>query len=343
MSYDIITIGDSMRDIFIFPDLQAMEKPLSDDMIEDAAHLRRGEAGFDKFLVFGLGDKITVSDVDFSIGGTAANVAVGLAKMKFKIGIISAIGDDDNGEEILNELKSEKVGTELIKRYRAKNSSFSVIVSYKGERTIFVYHAFAPENFVIPEKLTTSWVYLGPMAKGHERLYDKITAQVVKNDLQVAVNPGAIQIEAGLESFGGLRELINIIFLNREEAQKLSGLSGVPKVKDIAKVIQLRGPQIVVITDGQEGAYVYDGDDFLKVGIYPGHRVDATGAGDGFAAAFLASHILGNDLLTSLKWGVVNSGSVVEKIGAQEGLLSAGSIKKRAKEYRWPAESLRFS
>jgi len=336
MSYDVITIGDAMQDIFIFPDIEEMERPVSDKKVDAREH-------FDKFLVFGLGDKITISDVGYSIGGTAANVAIGLKKLGFKTSLISAIGGDSAGEAIVARLKENKIGTEGIKTYRAKKSSFSVIVSYKGERTIFVYHSFLPQNFSLPEKLSASWLYLGPMAKGYESLYNKITALMVKNNLQLAINPGAVQIDAGLESFGGLRELIDVIFLNRQEAQKLVGLPGVPEVKDVAKVIQLRGPQIVSITDGKEGAYVYDGEDFFKVGSFQGHRLDATGAGDAFASGFLANLMMGNDLRDCLKWGVVNSASVIEKIGAQEGLLSRNLIKRRVKEYRWPADTLRFS
>lgn len=336
MTYDIITIGDAMRDIFIFPEESELEKSVSDEKI-------KSRESFEKFLVFGLGDKITISDVNFSVGGTAANVAAGMAKLGLKAGIISAVGNDNAGTEIVSQLKSKKVAVENIKVYKNKKSSFSVIVSYKGERTIFVYHAFSPENFLLPEQIKSQWVYLGPMAKGYESLYNKIVTQVIKKDLKVALNPGSVQIDAGLGTFGGLKKLITLLFLNRQEAQKLAGLKGVPQVKDLMKAIYLQGPKIVVITDGKEGAYVYNGLDFLKIGVYAGHRMDATGAGDSFAAAFLASFINGQSLRDCLKWGVINSASVIEKIGAQEGLLSAGVIKKRAKEYRWPAEGLRFS
>jgi len=334
--YDVIAIGDAMRDIFLFPSLQEMEKPIEGEAI-------RTKENFEEFLVLGLGDKITVSDVAFSIGGSANNVAVGLAELGLKTGICSALGDDNAASEIEEQISKKDVDTSCIKIYRRKHSSFSVIVSYKGERTIFVYHAFGPENFKLPENIQTQWIYLGPMTRGYERIFNQIVSSKVKTDLKVAINPGAIQIENGLNSFGGLLKMIDIIFLNREEAKNISGLRGVPTVKEMARAINLDGPKTVVITDGKDGAYAYDGVDFLKVGAYPGHKLDATGAGDSFSSAYLAAIINGEEMQSALKWGVTNSASVIEKIGAQEGLLGKGVVKRRVKEYKWPADTLRFS
>lgn len=336
MPYDILTIGDAMQDIFLFPSLEEIDKPVSGDKLSSSDN-------FEKYLVFGLGDKITVSDTAVTVGGTAANVSAGLAKLGYRAAICSAIGGDNAGEEIRKRLIAQNVSTQHVKIYRQKKSSFSVIVSYKGERTIFVYHAFQPENFRLPEKLAVSWVYLGPMAEGFERLYNKIVSEIVKNDLKVAVNPGAIQIAAGLHSFGGLLKLITVMFLNREEAQEISALPGIPSIKDMAKAIQVQGPKIVVITDGQNGAYAYNGIDFYKVGIYPGARLDSTGAGDAFASGFLGAMMDEESIQMCLKWGVANSASVIGKIGAQEGLLGKQSTRKKVLSYRWPAEGLRFS
>lgn len=270
-------------------------------------------------------------------------MAVGLSKLGLKTAICSAIGGDHAGQDVKKVLENSHVATKYIKVYHHKYTGFSVIISFQGERTIFVYHSYAPENFKLPEKLDSRWLYLGPMAKGHERLYNRIVSDIVKNNIQVAINPGSWQIADGLHSFGGLLKLVKIIFVNRQEAQALSGLKGVPSVKDIARVIHLEGPEIVVITDGKDGAYVYNGNDFYKIGVYPGHRLDATGAGDAFASGFLAATIDGQETRDCLKWGVINSASVVGKIGAQEGLLSRNIIKRKIKEYRWPADSLRFN
>lgn len=340
---DVITIGDAMRDIFLFPSLLEMEKPIEADEIETKENLPVVKEGFKEFLVFGLGDKITVTDTHFSIGGSANNVAMGLARMGLKVGICSATGSDNAGKEIVEEINKNGIDTSQIKTYHGKHSSFSVIVSYKGERTIFVYHAFGPENFKLVDNIETGWLFLGPMADGYERIFNQIVSLKVRKDIKIAINPGAVQIKNGLNSFGGLLKLIDIIFLNQEEAKSIAGLKGFPTVKEMARAIHLDGPKMVVITASKDGAYGFDGVDFLKVGAYPGHRLDATGAGDAFASAYLSAVISGEEMQNALKWGVTNSASVIEKIGAQEGLLSKGTIKRRVKEYKWPAETMRYS
>ncbi len=333
--YDVITIGDCMGDTFLFPALSEMEKPVENDEINV-------KENYEKYLVFGLGDKITIEDAVNAYGGTAYNVAVGLRRLGLKTCLASARGDDLLGAEIEKEIKKEKVDL-CIKVYRGKKSSFSVIVSYKGERTIFVFHGFGPEDLKMPADFSTGWVYLGPMADGYEKLFAEIVNLKIKKDFKVALNPGSVQIEKGLHSFGGLLKIIDVIFLNREEANQISALRGVQTVKVVAEEIQAQGPKQVVITAGKEGAYSFDGENFLKVGPYPGHRLEATGAGDGFASGYLAAIIEGEEEQAALKWGVTNAASVIEKIGAQEGLLGKNTIKRRVKEYRWPADTLRFS
>ena len=165
MIYDCITIGDCMRDIILFPEEEEMERPLDSRKIRSLP-----DEKYDEYLVFGLGDKITIAEAEYADGGSAANVAAGLAKMGLKTGLASAFGTDPTSKELESSIKSFGVEASLSKVYRGKKSSFSVVVSYKGERTIFVYHAFGPNDFKFPD-VGTTWFYLGPMRKGYEKLF----------------------------------------------------------------------------------------------------------------------------------------------------------------------------
>jgi len=338
--YDVITIGDAMKDIFVFPSIDEMEKPIEGGKISPKD---KDASRHTKFLVFGYGDKITISDIHYDVGGTACNVAAGLAKLGLKTSIITTLGKDNEAQEILEKLRRVGVNTSNIKINKEKKTSFSVIISYKGERSILVFHSFGPEDFIIPKELETGWIYLGPVGEGYKSLYSKITSSAAEKNIKVALNPGAVQIHDGLISFGGLLRVTKILFVNKEEGQKLAGISGVSTPREIIEKLLAAGPEIVVITDGKEGAYAATEEEFFKVGAYPANKVESTGAGDAFASAFLFGIIKDEKIFDCLKWGVVNSASAIEKYGAQEGLLGITTIKRRAKEHKWPADTLRFS
>lgn len=334
--YDVVTIGDAMKDVFLFPALDEMRKPIDGGCI--SARDKNKE-----FLVFELGDKVTISQTYESLGGTACNVAVGLSRLKLKTALISAIGKDQAGEELTEKLKKEKVDTSLIKTYLSRGTSFSDIISYKGERTILVKHNFEPNDFNLPNNLETDWLYVGPLGSDYKKTYAKITGLAVQKNIKIALNPGAVQIHDGLRTFGGLLGVAKIIFLNREEAEILTGLTGITTVKELALTLRKTGVEVVVITDGNKGSYVSFENDFVRIGNFPARRVEATGAGDAFASGFLAAYIKNLDILACLKWGAINGGSVVSQYGAQQGLLTVHAIEIKAKEYHWPASELRFA
>jgi len=336
MKNEVVTIGDSLKDIFVFPAEKEMERPISEEEIRRPVH---GE----KFLLFEFGDKITISHIHYDIGGSACNVAVGLAKLGVKAAIISSVGADSEGEQIIERLHDKKVNTEMIHQVKGKNTSFSIVISYKGERSILVFRSFVAADFSIPEQLDTDWIYASPLGEGYKTLYSKLTSLAIEKNIKIALNPGDVQIHDGLMAFGGILRVAKVLFLNREEAAKLAGFRGVATVKDVSLSLLKTGVETVVITDGRDGAYAARGEEFIKIGAYPGNRFEVTGAGDSFASAFLSAYIRDEKLFECLKWGVTNSASVIEKTGAQDGLLSSNVIKKRINEYRWPASSMRFS
>ncbi len=91
-----------------------------------------------------------------------------------------------------------------------------------------------------------------------------------------------------------------------------------------------RGPQIAVVTDGPRGAYAFDGEAVWFAPPYPDPAppYERTGAGDAFASTFTSALALGKSVDEALMWGPINSMSVVQKIGAQEGLLPREQLEE---------------
>jgi sugar/nucleoside kinase (ribokinase family) len=119
-----------------------------------------------------------------------------------------------------------------------------------------------------------------------------------------------------------------VVILNREEAVFVTGGS-YDDVHDLMNRLHGYGCKIVVVTDGPAGAYASDGQNRYKMPLYPDPAppYERTGAGDAFASTFVAALAKGHNLESALQWAPINSMSVVQKTGAQQGLLSERELE----------------
>lgn len=92
------------------------------------------------------------------------------------------------------------------------------------------------------------------------------------------------------------------------------------------------GPKTPILTDGRNGAYALEGDIVVHVPMFPDPRppLERTGAGDAFSSTTAAFVALGLPLKEAMLRGTINSAYVVQKIGAQEGLLTKTELETLA-------------
>ena len=96
------------------------------------------------------------------------------------------------------------------------------------------------------------------------------------------------------------------------------------------QALKIKDYQVVVITDGNKGAYAYEGKSFYYCPTFPSEVISTLGAGDAFASTFCAAlYRNGTDIGKALMYGSVNSASVVSKFGATEGLLTFEEIEAK--------------
>jgi sugar/nucleoside kinase (ribokinase family) len=323
MKYDLVTIGDSSEDVFIRP----LELKVADS--------RSVISG--KVMSFELGEKIPIESVDYSVGGSSCNLAVGLSRMGLKTSVFSIVGQDSPAEKIIQRLIDEGVDTDNIQTKEDIKTNFSVVINTKdGERTIFVYHGWGDYREIKFKKgIKTDWIFLSSGGDHLQELEDNLVALSGKGEVRIAWNPGAIQIEEGVSKHKDLLKNLDVLFLNREEAIKFTNFPVKPKDEDLLKKLHNFGPKIVVITKGRDGAKVFDGNIFYKTEAIEVKVKDSTGAGDGFAAGFLGKLAVdkyngefNKELISeALKYGIINSTSVLTEVGAQSGLLSVEGIE----------------
>jgi len=320
-NFDLLTIGDATVDVFMTP----LET-------ETVCEMDKKECK----ICFSYGDKIPVRNLEFTIGGNAANNAVGSSRLGINAAIVLTLGGDTVGDLIVERLIRERVDTAYVSRQSASSSNYSTIINYSGERTIFTYHA--PRSYEFPVQLPIiPWVYLTSMGETFRPFYNHFVDWLKKNPgIKLAFNPGTWQMKAGVEAIGEILSLSQILYVNREEAEKLSNFpDSHGKEKELLTLVSRLGPKICIITDGPEGSLAYDGQRFLKCGIYPQEVTERTGAGDAFGSGMIAALIKGKSLDEALIWGTVNSASVVSFVGAQKGLLKEEEMLEwveRAKE-----------
>ena len=123
--FDLLTIGDSTVDTFI---------KIHDATVECDINKQ------DCKICIDYGGKIPVDSIDYGVAGNAANVAVACSKLGLKTAIYTNLGDDAQGEKIKNQFEKQGVSLEHVVVNGGKKSNLSVVLTFQGERTIFVYH-----------------------------------------------------------------------------------------------------------------------------------------------------------------------------------------------------------
>ena len=155
--YDVITVGEMTIDAFM--------------KIHDV-NSKIHENPDTHELSFRQGEKINVEKYDFCLGGNAANVAVGLTRLGIKATICTEIGDDEFSIKMRNHLAQEHVERLLVTQLKNSPSNFSVIINFKGDRTIFSEDVKRPHDFQFSE-ITTDYIYLTSLGEEWEKAYEK--------------------------------------------------------------------------------------------------------------------------------------------------------------------------
>ncbi len=314
---DFLAIGDTVTDAFI---------KLRDDhsWVENDNPEKANE------LCMRFGDKLPYEDVDVVAAvGNSANASVAAHRLGLKSALITNVGGDDFGKEQLETLQNEGIDTQFIKTHEGMKSNYHYVLRRGAERTILVKHTLFPyelPKLAIPPKA----IYLSSLAENSIDYHAEIVEYVKSNpEVKLVFQPGTFQMSLGKDTLKDVYTHSYLFFCNKEEAQRILKNNS-QDIKELLRGIAALGPKITVITDGPEGAYVYDGQDMWHGPMYPDPKdpVDRTGAGDSFSSTFTAALLLGKSVDEALLWGPINSMSVVQDIGAQRGLLSQEELEK---------------
>jgi len=275
------------------------------------------------------GDKIPYESATMVSGvGNAANAAVAAARLGLTTGFISNIGNDKYGNEILEAFKKEGVATTYVAQHADIPTNHHYVLWYEAERTILIRHEAYP--YVLPENLVPpKWIYLSSTGEGAATFHTELATWLAAHpETKLAFQPGTFQIKMGTATLANLYAVTEVVACNKQEAEKILGV-GETDIQTLLTQMRALGPKIVLITDGPNGAYTFDGTEMLKVPMYPDTKapVDRTGAGDATTSTFVVALALNKSIAEALRWGPINSEAVVQEIGAQKGLLTRDALE----------------
>lgn len=314
---DVISIGDIVTDVFI-------------KLLDDQAHVYSNEHGH--WLAMPFGTKIPFDKVETIKGvGNAANASVSFARLGLNSALAANVGDDQTGRDMISTLHENKVDSRFVRINPDKVSNVHYVLRYQVERTILIKHEAYDYHWphLRPNEIP-KWVYFSSVSEHAMEYHDQIAEWLEENtQVKLAFQPGTFQMEAGVERLKRIYARCEVLIVNREEAVLITG-GDYHNYHDLLSRMHSLGAKIAVITDGPNGAVASDGKEAYSMPLYPDPAppVDRTGAGDAFASTFVAALIKGNNIAGALQWAPINSMSVLQKVGAQEGLVSEKELEQ---------------
>lgn len=305
----IVTIGKATQDVFL----------KSTNPFQQFEH--KGV----KYERLPVGQKLDLDEVIFSTGGNVTNAAVTFARQGLHSKYAWCIGDDVPSETILHGLDREGVDTSRVYQGPQFKASYSVVLMLSGgERTILNYRGTMPTAKSSELDLSIiedgDWLYISSL--GDMDLLERIITKASKYDIKVMLNPAGVELEH-TDKLKTLLEDVDILTVNKEEAQMI--VHG-ETLEELARHARHYCP-VVIVSDGPNGAVATDGKTVIHAGMYEDVPViDRTGGGDAFGSGFLSQYAQGKSLRESVVFASANSTSVVQYVGAKEGILHKGVV-----------------
>lgn len=316
-AFDVIAIGESLRDIFYLLDEASVSCTLNKERC---------------LLCLEYAEKIPVRRiVKVPAAGNSANAAVGAARLGLRSALVTWVGGNHAGRHLAEALDEEGVDLQYLVTDPKHPTSEATILVFQGERTQLVN--FQPRSYVLPKLARTSCIYYSAVGAAHDKLDRMILKELKRHGkTRFVFQPGTTHIRQGVEQIKPLIAHSSLFILNKDEAHHLLA-DGERTIRNMLEGFYHLGAQIVVITDGGNGADAFDGKDHWHMPVFPSVPVEMTGAGDSFAIGITAAILRGEDLPTALRWGTANSWSVIHEIGPQKGLLTKTQLAHALKKF----------
>lgn len=278
------------------------------------------------------GKLMLVDRLELHAGGCANSTGIDLAKIGIRTAVIGKIGNDGFGDFMVNNLSRSGVDCAgVVRDEEAATSATMVLVHGDGERSFIHYIGAnaalteADVNFEVVKSskiLHVAGSFLMPGFDGEP------TARVLKKARELGVTTS---LDTAWDSRGNWMKLlepclqyVDYAVPSIEEARMVTGKYD---PADVARVLMDKGVGTVALKMGDQGCYIKSKDTELRLPIYKVDAIDALGAGDAFAAGFLAGLVNGWDLERTGKFANATGAFCVTALGATTGIKDQTTIE----------------
>lgn len=306
----ILGIGNALTDILAV---------LPDETLLNQYHLPRGSM---QHVDMETGDKIwqalKTMGVEYVAGGSAANTITGTAIFGMKSGFIGKVGNDELGQLYQSDQKQYGIQSKLLKGKSSSGRAMVFITAPNAERTFAVYLGAAlemgPEDISIEDFRGWDYFHIEGYLVQNQELIRKAVELAKEAGCIISIDMASYNVVESNKAFlhDIVEKYVDIIFANETEAKAFTHKEPREALDELAKICKY-----AIVKVGKDGSMVKCGDEAHFIPAWPATPVDATGAGDTYAAGFLYGHSLGMPLKVCGEIGSIIAAKVVEIIGTK--------------------------
>lgn len=300
-----------------------------------------GRIGYDLHAVEHNRSLAQVERFSRHLGGSSANIAVGLARLGLRVGIISCLGKDALSDYLLGFLRQEGVDTRHVQLAEGYNTSLCLTEVCPPDKFHQVFYR---------REAADTRVTFGP----EERAYLQQARMFVTNGTSLSLSPARESTREALQCArqAGLRTVLDIDY--RESSWPSPGEAGhqarlvLPWVdivignqlelsvlteetepaRQVRRALEL-GAKLVVRKLGAEGVEAHTVEESYRVPYIRVKTVSTIGAGDGFAAGFLYALHQGMPLEQSLRYGNAAAAVVVSRVSCSDAMPRLPEVEEQ--------------
>jgi len=267
------------------------------------------------------------------IGGAESNVCICLVRLGHSAGWISRVGDDEFGRFVVSSIRAEGVDVSQVK----VDPEAPTGIYFKERRPfglgqVYYYRKGSAASRLLPDDLDPEYIRSAKVlvGSGITPALSESCEKTLWRAVEIAKEAGILFVfdpnlrlklwppEKARATLLEFARRADVLLPGADEAEFLTGEAD-PLAA--ARKLQQLGPQLVIVKTGAKGALVVEGDQAYEVPGFPVERVvDPVGAGDAFAAGFIAGRLEGKRVYEAVRLGTVCGALATTVPGDVEGI-----------------------